>query len=59
MEYYFIAIVLMCILNRSERTVLHLNWMQTNDFHLIELLEIELFDYLTVSKQITDVLLNS
>ena len=29
--------------------------MQTNDLCLIELLEIELFDHLTVYKQITDV----
>ena len=32
--------------------------MQTNDLFWIELLEIELFDHLTVCKQITDVLLN-
>ena len=29
--------------------------VQTNDQCLIELLEIELFDYLTVSKEMTDV----
>ena len=30
--------------------MLYLNWMQTNDLCYIELLEIELFDYLTVCK---------
>ena len=29
--------------------------MQTNDLYKIELLEIELFDHLTVCKQMTDV----
>ena len=29
--------------------------MQTNDFCWIELLEIELFDHLTVCKQMTDI----
>ena len=32
-----------------------LNYVQINDLRLIELLEIELFDHLTVCKQITDV----
>ena len=32
--------------------------MQTKDLHEIELFEIELFDHLTVYKQITDVWLN-
>ena len=31
----------------------HLNCVQTNDLHWIELLEIELFDHLTVGKQMT------
>ena len=31
----------------------HLNWVQTNDY--IELFEIELFDYLTMYKQMTDI----
>ena len=39
----------------SNRTVLHLNWVQTNDFYQIELFEIELFDHLTVCKQMNDV----
>ena len=39
----------------SNRTVWHLNWMQTNDFGEIELFDIEQFDHLTVCKQMTDV----
>ena len=35
-----------------------LNWGQTNELCLIELLEIELFDHLPVCKQMTDALLN-
>ena len=31
----------------------NLNWVQTNDLCLIELLEIELFSHLTVCKQMT------
>ena len=34
---------------------LHLNWVKTNDLSKTELLEIELFDSLTVCKQTTDV----
>ena len=41
--------------NESNRTVLHLNCMQTNDLSSIELLENELFDYLTVCKQMSNV----
>ena len=40
---------------RPNRTDWHLNWVQTNDLYKIELLEIELFDPLTVCKQMTDV----
>ena len=39
----------------SNRTVWHLNCMQTNDLCKIELFEIELFHDLTVCKQMTDV----
>ena len=39
----------------SNRTAWHLNCVQTNDLHSIELLEIELFDHLTECKQMTDV----
>ena len=64
MEYLFIAIAPRSTLAQSgnswygpiygsNRTVWHLICVQTND--LIELLEIELFDYLSVSKQMTDV----
>ena len=41
----------------SNRTVWFLNYVPTNDWYLIELLEIELFDLLTVYKQMI-VLLN-
>ena len=33
----------------------YLNWVDINDLRWIELLEIELFDYSTVSKQMNDV----
>ena len=36
----------------------YLNSVQTNDFCLIELFEIELFDLITVCKQMTDAYLN-
>ena len=36
------------ILSMGQIEVWHLNWEQTNDLGLIELLEIELFDHLTV-----------
>ena len=39
----------------SNWTDWHLNWVQTNDLYYIELLKIELFDYLTVCKQMSDV----
>ena len=39
----------------SNRTRSHLNWVQTNDLCWIELLEIELFDPLTVYRQMTNV----
>ena len=39
----------------SNRTVWYLNWAQINDLGLIELFEVELFDHLTVCKQMTDV----
>ena len=38
----------------QNRTVLLLNWVQTNDFYQTEVFEIELFDHLTGSKRITD-----
>ena len=41
-------------INGSNRTVWQLNWVQTNNLYLIELLEKELFDHLTVYKQMTD-----
>ena len=34
----------------SNRTVWHLNWVQTHDLCSVELLEIDLFDHLTVCK---------
>ena len=36
----------------------HLNCVLTNDLRQTELLEIELFDHLTVCKQMTDLQLN-
>ena len=36
----------------------HLNLVQTNDLVKIEMFEIELLDYLTVCKQVTDIQLN-
>ena len=42
------------VLSVLNRTVWHLKWMQTNDLYSIKWLEIELFDHLTVDKQITD-----
>ena len=39
----------------KHRTVWNLNWVQTNNLDEIELLEIELFDHLTVCKQMTNV----
>ena len=39
----------------SNRNVWHLNWLQTNDLYLIEIFKIDLFDHLTVCKQMTDV----
>ena len=39
----------------KNRTVWHLNRVQTNDLCETEWLKIELFGYLTVYKQITDV----
>ena len=47
------------LIYRSNWTVGFLNSVQTNDLRWIELLEIELFDYFTVCKQMTDVELNS
>ena len=47
-----------CILQSQptgQRTVWNLNWVQTNDLHWIKLLEIKLFDHLTMCKQLTDV----
>ena len=40
------------LLMGSNKTVWHLNWVQTNNLYKIEIFEIELFDYSTVSKQI-------
>ena len=72
MDYPFIVIASRSILARSgscwwdpidgsDRTVSHLNSMQTNDLQSTELLEIELFDHsntwndLTVRKAISNV----
>ena len=60
-EYLFIAITPRSTLDRSgytwkgsiygsNRTVWNLNYMQINDLYKIELLEKEMFDYLTVGK---------
>ena len=68
MEYSFIAIALRYTLTwsgntwqgpiyGSNRTVWHLNCVQINHLCKTELLEIELFDHLTVCKQVTDVLI--
>ena len=43
------------LIYRANRTTWHLNWVQTNDLYLSELIEIEVFDQLTVCKQMTDV----
>ena len=66
MEYIFIAIAPRFIQARSGSTwqsptyvsnwsFWYLNWVQTNDFYWIELLEIELFYHLTLCKHMTDV----
>ena len=52
-EYSFIVIIPRSTLVR--RTVWHLDCVQTNDLCQIEQLEIELFDHLTVCKQMTAV----
>ena len=42
----------------SNRTVWHLNWVQTNNFCWTEVLEIELFDCLTACKEMNDILID-
>ena len=65
-EYPFLAITPRSTLARSSctgkvpmygsnRTVRHLNCVQTNDLCYVELFEIGLFDYMTVLKQMTTV----
>ena len=67
-KYSFIGIVPMSTLswsgstwkgsiNGSNRTVWHLNWVQTKDM-LNWIVKIELFDDLTVCKPMTDIWLN-
>ena len=65
-EYLFIVIATWSTLTQSgstwkgpvyesNGTIWHLNWEQINDSCKSELLEIELFDHLTVCKQMADV----
>ena len=42
------------VLCMGQKTVWHLNWVKSNDSCWIELFEIELFDQLTMCKQLTD-----
>ena len=45
----------LCLIYGSKRYIWHLNCVQTNDLWLIDLFEIELFDHLSVCKEMTDV----
>ena len=65
MEDAFIAILLWSthavpyrVRLMGKKIVWRLSWVQTNDLCWTELLEIERFDYLSVSKQMIDFLLN-
>ena len=64
-ENPFIAIVpgstlvaLDWVLSTDQIEIWLLNWVQTNDLYLIELVEIEVLDYLTVCNQMADAKLN-
>ena len=66
-EYFFLAIaprstlalsgrICLRLIYKSNRTIWHLNCVQTNELCQIKLLEIELFDCLTMCKQLNRIM---